>query len=250
MEYNNKFEIPYNFSKETIIKLIPYQDIIETIYVPAYKGHSRSTRVEFGLDPNTLEEYLEHIKFLQMQGFNISILFQENRLLDRKIIEFYLDKNIKSFIVRDDNTAKLIKTINSNIEVIASITKLLTVKDINTLDLSIYDKIVLDFRLNDINIISKLPKKYKYIIIPNTLCSKDANPKLCQTHWDYGDKLGNKLNCFNSACPNLATIPYNKLYKFDKYISTYKLQGREKYGDSILEDIYLYLNEYLKREPY
>ena len=248
LEYR-KFEIPYNFSKETILKLLPYKNIIETVYVPAFKEHCHSTRFEFGLDPSSLEEYLDHLEFLQNQGLPVSILLQEDKLLDRSIIEFYLDRHIDSFIVRNDNTAKLIKNINPNIETIASITKLLTVEEINILDLSMYDKIVLDFRLNDLEIVSKLPIKYKYILMPNTVCSKNANPKMCRLHWDCGDKLKCNLKCYNPDNPNLATISPQDLHKFDKYICTYKLQGRERRGNDMYEYILPYLTE-CKRENF
>ena len=248
LEYK-KFEIPYNFSKETISKLLPYKNIIETVYIPAYKEHCHSTRFEYGLDPNNLEEYLDHLEFLQNQGLPVSILLQEDRLLDKSIVKFYLDRHINSFIVRNDDTARLIKSIDSSIEIIASITKLLTVEEINTLDLSMYDKIVLDFRLNDLESVSKLPTKYKYILMPNTLCSKNANPKMCRIHWDCGDKLKCNLKCYNPDNPNLAIISPYDLHKFDKYICTYKLQGRERQGNDMYEYILPYLTEY-KRENF
>lgn len=243
-----KFEIPYNFCKEAIVGIAyKYKDKIDTIYIPAFYRHTRVTRIEIDNYPKTEDEYIDHINFLQGLGFDVSILFQGG-VVDKSIVDFYLGNNIKSFIVYDDALAIMIKELCPEAKITASITKQLSPMDIKTMDLSMYDRIVLDFRLNDIDIIKDLPKKYKYVLMPNTPCYMDCPKERCQKHWFDGFEFQKGKFCHELGFCKPAWIDAKDLSVYDDYVELYKLQGREICDYSLLYYMMHYMDEYYASE--
>ena len=243
-----KFEIPYNFCKLDLQTVLAsgIKDYIELVYVPAFWEHTQTTRLELERHPLDTDEYIDHIKFIQEHELKVSILLQGEDLSD-DIIDFYINLGIDSFIVRSDVLAKRIKDRFPNCEVIASITKILSVNDLMQKDLSMYDKIVLDFRLNDLNIIKCLPRNHKYIVMPNTPCFRDCPKERCLKHWFNGKKyIEDGDFCSNLWFHKPAFIPPEDLRDFDDYVDSYKLQGREYIKYLLPYYILTYIENYIK----
>lgn len=246
-----KFEIPYNFSKHCLKKIVDNHftedDWIEFVYIPAYYKHCHTTRLEYGRFPSNIDDYIGHIRFIQSLRLDIAVLLQSEEELEDSVISFYLNLGVRNFIVKNDNTARRIKQLNPNAKTIASITKLLTLNDILAKDLSMYDKIVLDFRMNDIDIVRKLPKSLHYILMPNSKCCKDTPKERCMTHWGYTNFnfLENEFKCNETSMGvNSAYLTPDQLKYFDEYVDGYKLQGREIPYDYMYNIIFPYVEDY------
>lgn len=243
-----KFEIPYNFCKESLLgEAYRYKDKIDCVYLPAYYEHSVSTRTECGNYPLDIDTYWEHVDFIKELGLEPSVLFQSGIVSD-EIIQMYLNRGIRYFIVRDDNLAIRIKQLNPNTRITASIIKQLTVEDLNTKDLSMYDNIVLDFHLNRLETVKSLPKNHKYILMPNAPCYYDCPKERCMFHWFHGKELDESevfcVDLYKESC----WIPANALHEYDEYIDGYKLQGREMNDYSLLYYMLHYMDDYYQEE--
>lgn len=255
-----KFELPYNFNYDGkyFEYLEKYKDNfnrIKYIYLPIYnKDKERyNTREDFLYShnfPSSIEEYDKHIFKIKEYGIDICFLIQRNASLD--LIENCIKKySVYNFTINDDALAKELKNIYSNkIHLNLSITRKLTKEEINTLDLSMYDNIVLYFSYNrDLECIKNLPTKYKYTIICNCECLHDC--KMNDEHW-FGNNnvssyciskryLNKELNMKKSAY-----ILCEDLKFFSKYINTFKLQGRDNSSEKIFNDFDSYINKKTK----
>lgn len=234
------FEVPYNFDKEIIEYLDNIADKNKTfVFMPTFFEDGYDTRYNRNnkdLYPKTRIEYEEHISYIKNKGFSISILMQD-KIFNENIIQYYIDLGIKRFIVRFDQTAKIIRSLSSEATVVASITQRLNYEDICNLDDKLYDEIVLFFPFNrNYPILKKLPKKYKYILLTNTQCSTDC-PAI--HHWYGNGKVNDKPLCFADNKNFINVIPEH-LSLFDDYIYCFKLQGRECTTQAIIEAIKVY----------
>ena len=169
-----KFEIPYNFCKQGLEDMLKYEnyddiqimwgvDWIDSVYLPAFCEDSQTTRLELKIHPLEWFEYVDHISYIQDKGLSPDVLLQGDKKIDIDTIGKYIDLGIDKFIVKEDANAKLIKDNFPNAMTTASITKMLTVEELKDKDLSMYDRIVLDFRLNDLDVVKSLPKNHKYV---------------------------------------------------------------------------------------
>ena len=248
-----KFEIPYNYSVDYLLKIVDMvpniNEVTEFVYLPGFREHTYETRqnaypVEV---PKTLEQYECHINFIKSLGLPIGIVLQEQKPIDIDILRYYTDKlNISQFIVYDDENARRIKQLNPNAECTLSVTRCLSVYDIKHNDYSLYNRIVLDFRLNDLNLVKSLPDKYKYVVIANCPCSKNMPVEICKMHWSDGGYLPEELRriCHEKGSPENrvnSLIPINQLKDGDNVVHNYKLQGRDLTGDVLIPRIIPYL---------
>lgn len=235
-----KFEIPFNHDPNYLDFLIKNKKIlhkyIEHIFIAPFEADYKSTRHVEALKPTSRDVYEDQIKQLHDSGYRISILFNMPEVPSDDLINYYINViKASSFIVHNDDVARKLK--HFNVLTIASITKRLQLEDIKTKDLSMYDYIVLDYTFNaSYNRIEQLPSIYKYILMVNTYCDYTCNFHM---HWSENP---------NYVCPkdingykNTTYIHPLDLYKFDKYISIYKIQGREYPTRTIERDIMAYI---------
>ena len=128
----------------------------------------------------TYDEYVLRLKCLQQLGLPLCVLMQRNAPLDA--LERYYDLGIRMFTISDDSLAIASKSRHPDISVTLSITSALTESDIKSRDLSMYDHIVLFFWFSrHLDTVKTLPKKYRYILIPNTDCY--WNCRWHDAHW-------------------------------------------------------------------
>jgi hypothetical protein len=86
-------------------------------------------------------------------------------------LEKYYNLGIRIFTISEDALAIAAKSRHPEISVTLSITSALTAADIQSRDLSMYDHIVLFYWFSrHLDVVKGLPKKYRYILIPNTDC--------------------------------------------------------------------------------
>lgn len=255
-----KFEIPYNFDPKIIDFIIDnnYSDYISEIYVAPfiddYAGAKRyycnPGHTEISSQPKERIEYEKHLKKILDSGLRLSILFQnQEHLLTEDMLRYYVDLGATTFVVNNDETAKLIKAFNPQLKVIASITKKLSFSDFHHKDLSMYDEFVLYFPFNRaLDRIKELPPQYKYILLVNCGCGYTCPGT---HHWFAGcDEDGKELvkgpGCVSGLFDQIIVVLPTNLEIFDPYISGYKLQGREYSTPELLMDI----KQYIKREMF
>ena len=135
-----KFEIPYNLDPaypEKLLQrpaLIPY---IDCIYAAAWKDDCDNTRfdITFRSDyPKTYEEYVERIKSLLALGIPVCILAQKKTTIT--MIRKYRALGIHQFILNDDKLAARIKQEYPEVRLTLSITRALTLSELQTGDYS------------------------------------------------------------------------------------------------------------------
>lgn len=249
-----ELEIPYNFDGrylENLIRFYPnYANFVSFIYVAPFILHSYNTRAHMKLEntPLTLSEYEEHLDLIRSYNLPIGITFQGNDILSEDILRYYIDKqHIKYFMTVNDENAKLIKQINSECITIASICKAMTKKQLLTSDLSMYDRVVVDFRLNKIEQLKELSKKFKCICLSNPPCCCRTPIITCKKHWQTGIIDKDKCAvCHDRILEDFAGILPSDMIEFSKYVTSFKLQGREciplRHGeDALLQKLSLYL---------
>ena len=198
----------------------------------------------------TREEYEQHIQYIKSFYPNkLMLLLQQNNFcIDDELLTYYINLGFNKFCVGSIEQAKQIKKFLPSAEVIASITMKITYEEfISNNELEIFDGFVLFFTFNrDLDLIKKLPKKYKYILLVNCGCNIHCDGT---HHWfasrDFEE--GNKPE--QHRCPNKIKPTYWKdtirirpmdLNIFDPYISIYKLQGREYVTQRIITDLCAY----------
>ena len=234
-----KFEIPFNHTDSMLEFLEKYKEVLlpyisHLLVAPFIDDHHSTRHKEASTKPTDRNKYEEQIIKLQKLGYTPAILINGIERVPQSFFDYYIDKlHCNTFIVHSDETAKYIKDNYKNITTIASITKKLSLRDIQEKDLSMYDYIVLFYTFNACyNNIKKLPSKYKYILMVNTYCDFTCD---FNTHWfkDDGSKCPRQKNMeANTTCI------FAKDYElFDPYISIYKLQGREYDTNHIVKEM-------------
>jgi hypothetical protein len=249
-----KFEVPFNFDIELLNFLDNNIDKnwIEFLFLSPFKedsGNARSHIENVEVNgwiykvPETREEYAKYIEEIQTRGYRPAILLQDRNPIGKEKLNYYFNLGIKDFIVNNDNLALYIKSKDSNYNVVASITKILSANDIAENDYSMYDKIVLHFPFNRaLCRLKELPKKYKYIILANSYCSYICTE--ARNHWYSTSENIGSVNCtkhFNKD--KLVYIPPEYIHLFEPYVSNFKLQGREYPTFKLANEIYYYYNK-------
>lgn len=246
-----KYELPFNFD----LNLLNFiddnidKDWIEFLFLSPFKDDSSNARSHVeGVAksnwtytvPNSRDDYTNFIKEIQKHGIKPAILFQEDTPIASNILDYYLKLGIDSFIVNSDELAKNIKKIDSKLKVIASITKILSAKDLWENDYSMYDKIVLHFPFNRaLCKLKELPSFYKYTLLANSYCV--YNCKSAKDHWSSTKETSSKVPCLkNINKDDLIYIPPEYIYMFEPYVDSFKIQGREYPTNVLSEEIYCY----------
>ena len=248
-----KFELPYNFNFDgKYFNLLDarkeYFQQIDCVYMPSFVNDKMiNTRQDLTKYPKTSEEYYNHISEFQKRGINVNILMQRNTTIE-DIEKYHNEYYINNFTINDNELALKVKEKYSNIKLRLSITAKATVNDINSKEMDVYDNIVLFFWYNrHLDVIKQLPKNHEYSLLCNTRCM--YNCPYCEEHW-----FGNKINEVTTKCsyqrliqghilnfPNVAYIRPIDLCYFEKYISVFKLQGRESSSKCIFADFDRYI---------
>ena len=238
-----QYEVPYNFAYDFYTKLrrradpFPY---VKCIYLPSFEG--KNTRYDATLQdgyPKTKKEYELRLKALQQLGLPLCILMQKEATMGR--VEEYYSMGIRMVILNDDSLASEIHRKHPKVTMILSITRAITVEEIQNTDLSMYDEIVLFFWFNrHLTEVKNLPKKYRYVLIPNNDCYYKC--RWHDAHW-FADSL-EEMNAATSKCRacigglrDTTYIEPENLAYFDPYIDSYKLVDRLNPTDRILEDL-------------
>ncbi len=256
-----ELEIPYNYDGrflESLTKLYPnYKDFVSFVYIAPFCEHSPNSRSHMFQEYVTMdiEEYEEHLALIRSYDLPIGVTLQGMDILSEDILRYYIEKQkVQFFMTVNDENAKLIKKINSNCITIASICKAMTKKQLLEADLSMYDRVVVDFRLNKLETIKELSKKFNCVCLSNPPCSCKTSIHTCQGHWlhlpdfdpekcqiqrDEEGHIYKTLNDFSGILPS-------EMIKFSNYVTSFKLQGREClyeiYGENaLLEKLSLYL---------
>ena len=252
-----QFEFPYNFDKKLlyILQTFTSGNDINCIYLPPYlKDYQtilRTAEQAEQLDKMSRQEYEDHLNFINSLFPNkIQILLQKtNIFLNAELVKYYINLGVKNFCVASIEQAKIIKQIDSTINIVGSIAMQITQEKIinNLQEFSLYfDSFVLPFSASrQLSELKKLPKNFNYILLINSLCSIKCNGK---NHWNFDYKEDKEIFCPGK----LGEIPWNESAKirpmdlgfFDPYISVYKIQDRGWPTEDILRDYVLYTSEY------
>ncbi len=254
-----KFEIPYNFDPDYVTKIKEYPELlnhVDCIYMPAWKNDCSNSRLNITFKDNypaDYDEYVKRINDIKTLGIPICILVQRGATL--KLIERYIKLGISTFTLNDDALAKKIKTKYPSVKLTLSVTRALTLTDIVTTDLSMYDKIVLFFWFNrHLDSLARLPQNNKYTILANTGCYH-----ACTWHDEHWFLKANSLSEYiekeRSICEkcrdkvlanvqNSALIEPEDLVWFDEYATTYKLTDRMDHTELIIDNLNAYVNRF------
>ena len=248
-----KFEIPYNFDFKLIDELTPYKDFVDFIYMPSYYADGGNSRKDLILKqsvPDTWDEYLEHLSYIQAH-FDVGILIQENCTIE--LIDKYYDLGVRIFVLNDSDLTIAAKQQYPDIRCILSITSILSANDIKNNDYSMYDEIVLFFNFcRQIQLLKELPANYKYVLIINSHCIYNCNR--ASEHWklnantieEYISKVDPLIYnyCGNTYREDRAFILPQDLVYFNDYITNYKLVDRLMPTEDIIYEIDRYTKEY------
>ena len=262
-------EIPYNFDIALIDFLRIYfkgrEDLIHSIYLPPFQGHYHSAKEylpqESGIGitkssyPTTITEYLFHINYINKYFPNkVMILLQQNNQLLKNDIEYVKEYNIYQYCVGSIQQAQRLKELNANIEITGSITMKITYEElINKKKYKDFTNFVLFFPFNrDLELIKKLPKDFKYIVLVNCNCSIFcdgthhwfANTPEQEAHTDILCPTRTDMNIKNKIIIRPMDLEY-----FDPYVSYYKIQGRECTTQTIITDIVNYTTDWDNKYP-
>lgn len=260
-------EIPYNFDKQLIDFLYMLDDtgsVYHSIYCCPHKDDYISAKyyhhASYGLDmlkanDMTKQEYISHIQNIEKKfPKKLMLLLQQNDYcmpLDK--LSFYLALGFTKFCVGSLEQAKQIKEINSEYEVIGSITMKVSITQLNDPEYQKYfDGFVLWFPYNrNFEILPSLPKCFEYTMLVNC----DCNIKCDGTHHWFANRTTEKAKP-EGFCPNSAykggpqdwnysiRIRPVDLPAFMPYITHFKLQGREHLTRAIMMDVCTYLGNY------
>ena len=246
------FDIPYNFDKN-LPSLFSEEDKknINCFYFPPPSTMYNSVvRVDFQYKtlPKEKEAFSEHVKILnQFKSNSCKLLLQKpDILIEKKEIEEYVKMGIRRFCVGSINQAMIIKSVDENLEVTASI--LMQVDEDLLKNYSIFkkyfDNIVLPFNYcNDINKVKSIAKNFphfNYSIICNSLCSRSCRGL---QHWllppDYKGNMN--ILCPDDRKTNSAFINPKDLKKYTNYIKNFKLVDRMMPSKQIYHQFKTYL---------
>ena len=210
-----------------------------SVYFPCWIGDGESARMWDQTYPQSYESYVERLKLLDVYGYPKEVLLQQSEVIDKSIIEKYLDLGVRRFTVRNDENARQIKELCGNeAHVMASVTKCLSPDEIkNDPNLQWYDEICLYFFYNrNVDSIKDLPKKYDYCLMPNIACSPHC--KLALIHWFEPNLERQEMKCMrnhggtNEEMGSVSRAEYDKY--FSDMIHTVKIIGREMDAESVL----------------
>lgn len=252
-----QFEIPYNLDPEYADKLrqrpalIPY---IDSIYAAAWKDDCDNTRFDITYRdsyPKTYDEYTERIKSLLSLSIPVAILAQRGAKIT--MIRKYRSLGIHHFILNDDKLAARIKQEYPEVRLTLSVTRALTLSEIESGDFTMYDRIILFHRFTrHLDEMTRLPERYRYTMIANSACYHDC--KWHDEHWflksDDPDEYSKNTDNICAVCSSLLSkgkqqssyIEPEDLGYFDPYVTCYKLVDRYDDTDTILNNLYSYAN--------
>lgn len=167
------------------------------------------------------------------------------------MIRKYRALGIHQFILNDDKLAARIKQEYPEVRLTLSITRALTLSELQTGDYSMYDRIVLfHWFARHLEALQQLPTGYQYTMIANSACYHDC--KWHDEHWflkgDTPENYAKKSEHVCSSCTALlskgkqqsAYIEPEDLRYFDPYVSCYKLVDRYDDTDTIFNTLYSY----------
>lgn len=258
----NQFEVPYNFRADFIPllkqqkNLIPY---IKFFYLPCFSNEEAlCTRQDLyifhNLFPKTWEDYIKHIKKLQ-EIAPVAILMQRGNI-SLNTIEKYYSIGVRKFILSDERLAQILKKQYNNIIIILTLTRCLSFEDFFSLDLTMYDEIVLPFNFcRQLQLIEQLPKKYNYSILVNSVCYYKCSQ--CQNHWfmkanSEEEFIEKTTKLLESYCHSPYFTHNNERIKiepsdlkyFEPYVQTFKLVDRIDTSEEIINHLKEYVNNY------
>lgn len=269
------FEIPYNFDINLINFLKIYKPFdLHCIYLPPfgddypYSAKYNTLRkaksfmqINF---PDDRQDYEQHVKYIR-ESFPqyLMLLLQSNeKIMPIETLKYYLDLGFTKFCVGTIEQAQLIKELAPTAEIIGSITMKIE-PDILYQDLQTYKKyfdcFVLWFPFNrDLDRINHLPKCFKYSLLINCGCTIKCDGT---HHWFIQESEENaQFYCPKKYNPqelnkykNIVLLRPDHLYLFDKYITYFKLQGREYPTEKIIQDIVMFTTNFTRYdlfEPY
>ena len=177
--------------------------------------------------PDTVDEYVQHIKNLTRLGKPIYVLYQFPNEVDHNAgLDFYKSIGISGIITTDDNVAIMAKS--KGMYTICSMLKFLTFDDYFTQDLSMYDEVCLSHAFcRGLDAVKLLPKKYNYqILVNNNLCVYNCSN--CLIHSKTGKAMCKHLRDTEEKLKkNGCGYNHEDLQYFEPYIKTFKVQGRE-----------------------
>lgn len=250
-----RFEIPYNLDPEYPGRLADRQDLIpyiDSIYAPAWKEDCDNTRfdITFREDyPKSYEEYEARIKDLLSLGIPISILAQRNAGM--RMIKKYRNLGIHSFILNDDKLALKIREAYPEVKLTLSVTRALTLQELQDGRFEMYDRIVLfHWFSRHLDSMTLLPDRYRYVMICNSGCYYDC--KWHDAHWFIkSDDTDTYRKEAEQACRSCSAIlmegkqkssviePEDLIY-FDPYLDCYKLVDRYDSTAEIIDHLQQY----------
>lgn len=253
-----KFEIPYNLDPEFPERLAARQDLIpyiDSIYAAAWKEDCDNTRFDITFHddyPKTYEEYEGRMKELLSLGIPVSILAQRNAGME--MIKKYRDLGIHSFILNDDKLAAEIREAYPEVKLTLSVTRALTLQELQDGRFDMYDRIVLfHWFSRHLDSMALLPERYRYVMICNSGCYYDC--KWHDAHWFIkADDAETYRKVSEQACRSCNAIlmegkqrssviePEDLIY-FDPYVDCYKLVDRYDSTDTILNNLYSYASQ-------
>ena len=254
-----KFEVPYNLKPDFVEKFRERPELlgfIDCFYAAAWKDDCVNTRqgpIFKDYYPKTYEEYVERLKDLMTLGIPISILAQRGATL--KMIEKYIALGIRSFTINDDKLAVKIQQKHPDVSLTRSVTRVLTLEDIQDGDYSMYDRIVLFYWFNrHLDSLGSLPKKYSYVVIPNVGCYYQ-----CPWHDEHWFLNVNSLDEYYkgeeeicSKCQAITTKDNQKMSFiqpediefFEPYVAAFKLIDRVDHTDLIIDNLNAYVTRF------
>ena len=253
-------EIPYNFDTKLIDFLNIYKFTMHCIYLPPlgldypFSAKYNTLRIAKNLIdihfPETREEYEYHINYIKKSFSNkMMLLLQSNiKVMKEEMLQYYINLGFTKFCVGTIEQAKLIRQLIPEAEIIGSITMKIEPEILqNNLNeyKANFDGFVLWFPFNrDLNKVWQLPKCFKYSLLVNCFCMTCCDGT---RHWFIREEQENnlffcphKIHSESDKYKDIIFIRPDHLELFDKYITYFKLQGREHATQEIIQDIILY----------
>lgn len=253
---NRFFEMPYNFDQKliNILSMLELSNIYSFYIPPCWEDYKSIVRNNYQDSYISLNfyNYCKHINYINNKFSNhLTLLLQQPTIImNKENIEKYISLGFTKFIVGNVEQANIIKNIDTNIEVIGSITMHINQKQLlNNYNIYkfLFNGFVLDFSFNkSLDKIQALPSDYMYILLLNSFCNINCSGN---QHWFNKDNK-NIVPCpglylkdsydFSTTC----LIRPMDLKFFDPYITIYKLQDRGWSTTNILFDYFLYNSDF------
>lgn len=119
---NKLFEVPYNFSRKLLSFYVRNLDKISYLFVPPFKNDSINTRSSIETHrkgscymPKTRDEYEMHLRGIVQNGLKFVVLWQvPDIIISKEMVLYYKKLGASGFIVGNNNSAKMIKEIDTN----------------------------------------------------------------------------------------------------------------------------------------